>query len=81
MAAATQNTTLITQYLGSMRVHIVDVTWTNGDTLDTLLSSICHVSFTPTTNTAFGITKSSGTLTLVSGGSLTGTIMAFSNPE
>lgn len=75
MAAATENTKRVTDYWGRTAVEEVDVTWTNGDTIDTQFGSILAVFFQPTTNSAAGVTISGKTATLVSGGSLTGKLL------
>lgn len=61
---------------GNKRVILATVTWSNGDTFVTGLFSVDTVSFEATTAAAHGITESSGTLTLVSGGALTGFLRA-----
>lgn len=79
MAAAVENSTRHVDYWGKTPVEIVDVTWTNGDTFATEWASIFGLAFTPTTNTAFGLTFSGTTVTLVSAGSLTGKLFVFGN--
>lgn len=73
MTAATENTK-ITTVQGNKRVILANLTWDNTYTFDSGLHKIDAMLFTPTTAAAFGLTKSGGTVTLVSGGALTGDI-------
>jgi hypothetical protein len=71
MADATVNSSYDTVE-GNQRVVYASLTWGNGDTFVTGLATVNGFSFETTTAAAHGITQSSGTLTLVSGGALTG---------
>lgn len=73
MTAATENAK-ITTVQGNKRVILANLTWDNTYTFATGLHNIDAMLFTPTTAAAFGLTKSGGTVTLVSGGALTGDI-------
>jgi len=75
LTAATENTK-ITTVQGNKRVILANLTWDNSYTFDTGLHIIDAVLFSPTTAAAFGLTKSGGTVTLVSGGALTGELRA-----
>lgn len=79
MAAATENTARVEDVEGNRYVTRVNVTWGNGDTFASNYSGVQGYSFEPTTAAAHGITVSGGTLTLVSGGSLTGELMVRSD--
>lgn len=76
MPAATVNG-LDETVMGNKRVVMANLTWGNDDTYDTGLANIDSVVFTPTTSAAHGATKSGGTVTLKSGGSLTGDLIAI----
>lgn len=79
MAAATENGIGRTETVeGNHAVMYCNVTWDNGDTFDTGYDSILDAAFKPTTNSAPGLTQSGGTLTLVSGGALTGNLRIVS---
>lgn len=76
MTAATENSRRETVW-GDSRVIIANLTWNNNYTYDSLYSKLEAYWFVPTTNASYGLTESSGTLTLVSGGSLTGILVAI----
>lgn len=57
---------------GNKRVVNVNLTWSSGDTYVTGLAKVDSISFCPTTASAYGVTEAAGTVTLASGGALTG---------
>lgn len=79
MAAATENTTRYVDYWGRTAAEITDVTWTTGDTFTSEFASVLSATFTPTTNASFGMTISGKTVSLVSGGSLTGKLRVLAD--
>lgn len=80
MAAATENGIGRTETVeGNHAILYCNVTWGNGDTFATGYDGILAAMFEPITAAAHGITQSGGTLTLVSGGSLTGNLRIVSN--
>lgn len=81
MAAATENAARYTDYWGKTPVEVIDVTWGNADTIDSQFGSVLKAEFAPTTNSAPGVTISGKTVTLVSGGSLTGKLTIWGNGE
>ena len=63
---------------GNKRVVIADLTSVdNGDTWDSLLTTIEFAVFTPTTSAANGMTISGGVITFANGAGLEGKIMAI----
>jgi hypothetical protein len=74
MPAAVENATRYTDYWGRTATEICNITWNNNDTFVSQFAAIIAADFTPTTNASFGLTVSGKTVTLVSGGSLTGII-------
>ena len=81
MAAATENAARYTDYWGRTPVEVVDVTWTNNDTFASQWGSVVCASFEPTTNASHGMTISGKTVTLISGGSLTGKLKVCGSGE
>lgn len=78
MPAATENTKPSVDYWGATPVVVIDVTWGNGDTYAAVdLGAVEAAIFVPTTNASYGLTISGKTVTLVSGGSLTGKLILF----
>lgn len=77
MAAMTENNIRSVDYWGRHPVEFVSVTGTNGDTFDSEFASVSRAIFVPTTNASYGLTVSGKTVTLASGGSLTGELYVF----
>jgi hypothetical protein len=83
MAAAVVNSSSRRERVfGDMRVLLVNLTWNNGDTYATGFKAVKSAQFEPTTNASCGLTRATGangqvTITLVSGGSLTGDLQIF----
>jgi len=77
MAAATVTNRREHVWGDSRVVHADVVIAASGDTWITGLKKVMAVSGEPTTNASMGITKSGGTLTFVSGGALTMSVIAI----
>lgn len=80
MAAATEPNARIVDYWGRTAMEIaIGITWNNGDTFVSEFASVSTADFMPTTQSSFGLTHSGKTITLVSGGSLTGDLQVFAD--
>ncbi len=82
MAAAVVNSNSRRERVfGDLRVVLVNLTWNNGDTYATGFKKILGAIFEQTTNASSGLTRATvgaqQTITLVSGGSLTGDLIIF----
>lgn len=77
MAAMVENNTRAVDYWGRHAVEFVNVTGSSGDTFDSEWASVSRAIFVPTTASAYGLTISGKTVTLVSGGALTGELYVF----
>lgn len=78
MAAKTLTTRALNTVLSPYRVVMGTITMTNGDTWAVPgMKTVKNLDFMPTTNSSAGFTISTNTVTMVSGGSLTGQIMAI----
>lgn len=73
MASVTINDSKLGFALSNKAVAIYNIDIAaSGDTLATGMAVIDHVSIAPSTNSAVGRTISGGTITLITGGALTG---------
>jgi hypothetical protein len=82
MAAAVVNSSSRRERVfGDLRVLFVTLTWNNGDTYATGFKRILSAQFEPTTNASCGLTRAAvggqQTVTLNSGGSLTGDLQVY----
>ena len=78
MSVLTPTNTPRRHILGDLVVRHYTLTGTNGDTLVTSQTNIVHVSATPTTAIAVGVTVSGSTLTIVTVGAFTADFLVFS---
>ena len=77
MAAKTLTTRALNTVASPFRVVMGTITMTNNDTWAVPgMKVLKNVDFLPTTNSSFGMTVSGNTVTMISGGSLTGFISA-----
>lgn len=77
MAAATENSTRVLTYWGNQPVEITDITFSDTNTFESEFASVLAAWFEPTTAAAHGMTISGKTITLASGGALTGKLFVI----
>jgi len=78
MPALTATNTPRRHIVGDLVARHYTVSGTNGDTLVVPQQGIIHVSATPTTAVAVGVTVSGSTLTFVTAGAFAADVMVFS---
>lgn len=78
MAALSPTNTAKRHVLGDLVLKHYNISGTNGDTLTVPQLNISTFSFTPTTNTAVGVTVSGSVFTFVTGGAFAGVLNVFS---
>jgi hypothetical protein len=79
MPAAVENADRYVDVFGRTAIEITNVTWGNGDTFVSEYAAVINAEFTPTTNASSGVTISGKTITLQSGGTLTGNLVVYAD--